>query len=57
MGRMGIRLSRVLAGVKEVLVQAVRRDFYENRSKCDKSMKLGIKLYYTIVNQKRQGHT
>ena len=35
-----------------LIVQAVRSDFYENRSKCDKSVKLGIKLNYTIVNQK-----
>ena len=27
------------------IVQAVSSDFYENRSKCDKSVKLGTKLY------------
>ena len=38
------------------LVQSVSRDFYENRSNCDKSVKFGTKLHNMIINQNRPGH-
>ena len=38
------------------LVQSVSRDFHENRSNCDKSVKFGTRLHYLIINQNRPGH-
>ena len=38
------------------IVQSVSRDFHENRSNCDKSMKFDTKLHYMIINQNRPGH-
>ena len=37
-------------------VQSVSRDFHENRSNCDKSVKFGTKLHNIIINQNRPGH-
>ena len=40
-----------------LILQAVKSDFYENRSKCDKSVKFGTKLHHTMLNKKKDQDT
>ena len=51
-------LSKNMTSTVEIqtIVQSVSRDFHENRSNCDKSVKFGTKLHYIIINQNRPGH-
>ena len=39
-------IQRIVLGASSI--------FYENSSKCDKSVKFGIKLYYTLLNKKKR---
>ena len=52
-GELGYPVAMVERG-KSVLVGSRRTDFHGNRSKCDKSVKFGTKLYFTMLTEKRR---